>query len=237
MKRKASHIIILLATYITGLSLFLFLCYSLILHPMFLYAKEHPQQANELDPSSAASFTQALEQMRADKKALEEAALQVPEEPQPDLNPSISKAAIETPVEESPYATIIIERLGMSVPLYYGDSKAQLRKGAGQYTGPGSSSFGEGKQIIVAGHNTKEFKPLQHAAVGDVVKVVTSYGEFAYTIVRIEVHDMNDTSSYDLNLDHEQLAMYTCYPFTGPPGKTQRYFCYCDKLYGPVLTD
>lgn len=152
-------------------------------------------------------------------------------------NPEILKSDITLPKEGDKYAVISIERLNMSVPLYYGDTNALLKKGAGQYIGAGSAIFGEGKQILVAGHNTKEFKPLQNAEVGDIVKVTTTYGEFAYQIVRIQVYNMNDKESYDFNLDHEQLAMYTCYPFSGPPGKTERYFCYCDKLYGPVLKD
>ena len=152
-------------------------------------------------------------------------------------SPQLSKSTITLPKEGDKYATISIERLGMSVSLYYGDTNALLKKGAGQYIGNGSAIFGEGRQILVAGHNTREFKPLQNAEIGDIVKVTTTYGEYAYQIVRIEVHNMNDTSSYDFNLDHEQLAMYTCYPFSGPPGKTERYFCYCDKLYGPVLVD
>lgn len=152
-------------------------------------------------------------------------------------SPEISKNDITLPVDGEKYAVISIERLNMSVPLYYGDTNALLKKGAGQYTGEGSAIFGEGKQILVAGHNTREFRPLQNAQLGDIVKVTTSYGEFAYQIVRMQVYDMNDRSSYDFNLDHEQLAMYTCYPFSGPPGKTERYFCYCDKLYGPVFKD
>lgn len=152
-------------------------------------------------------------------------------------SPEISKSDVVFPVAGEKYADISIERLNMSVPLYYGDTNALLKKGAGQYTGEGSAIFGEGKQILVAGHNTKEFKPLQNAQLGDIVKVTTSYGEFAYQIVRIQVYNMNDSTSYDFNLDHEQLAMYTCYPFSGPPGKTERYFCYCDKIYGPVFKD
>lgn len=152
-------------------------------------------------------------------------------------SPEIRKSAITLPVLGDNYATIEIERLNMSVPLYYGDTNALLKKGAGQYIGEGSAIFGEGRQILVAGHNTKEFKPLQNAQIGDVVKVTTTYGEFVYEIVKIQVYDRNDSLSYDFNLDHEQLAMYTCYPFSGPPGKTDRYFCYCDKLYGPVLVD
>lgn len=240
MNTKRSRTIILLSIHIVGMCLICFLCYILVLHPAAAYVQEYTQTQNKanIDPSSAATFTQMLEDARSAKYNPEpEAPPPVEEAPAVDPNPVIPKSSITSPSQTNAFATINIERIGMSVPLYYGDTSALLRKGAGQYTGDGSSTFGEGKQIIVAGHNTSYFKPLQNAVVGDLVKVTTDYGEFAYSIVRIEVHDMNDTSSYNLNLDHEQLVLYTCYPFSGPPGKTQRYFCYCDKLYGPTLTE
>lgn len=126
------------------------------------------------------------------------------------------------------YATLYVDRLGMAVPIYYGDDKATLRKGPGQYTG--SSLPGEGSQILIAGHNTSHFKPLQNIEIGDVIRVVTTYGEFHYQVVSTKVASMNDTTTYNLTLDHEQLALYTCYPFTGPPGKTERFFVYADLI-------
>lgn len=139
-----------------------------------------------------------------------------------------AEAAQSTRNVGSSYATLYIDRIGMEVPIYYGDDKATLRKGPGQY--PGSKLPGEGSQILIAGHNTTHFRPLQKVVVGDVIRMVTSYGEFQYQVVDIKIASMNDTTTYNLNLDHEQLLLYTCYPFSGPPGKTQRYFVYADLI-------
>lgn len=134
----------------------------------------------------------------------------------------------EAKTVSSAYATLYIDRIGMEVPIYYGDDSKTLRKGPGQY--PGSSLPGEGSQILIAGHNTTHFKPLQNVAVGDIIRVVTGYGEFHYQVISTKIASMNDTSTYNLSLDHEQLVLYTCYPFTGPPGKTQRFFVYADLI-------
>lgn len=195
-----------------------------------------------IDTTPANNLSKAIqdyfaEEARLESERLAEEARLAAEAQAAAMNPEISRDDSAMPSENSAYGTISIERLGMSVPLYHGDTSAILRKGAGEYIGAGSGTFGEGKQILVCAHNTSYFKPLQNAEVGDVVKVSTTYGEFGYEIVRIQVYNMDDPNCYDFNLDHEQLAMYTCYPFSGPPGKTQRYFCYCDKIYGPTLVD
>lgn len=135
---------------------------------------------------------------------------------------------LELPSEGTHYGNIFIDRLGMEVPLYYGDNNTILRKGAGQYTG--SSLPGQGSQILICAHNTSYFKPLQHVEDGDTIRVVTNYGAYTYQITEIRIAAATDTSTYNLSLNYEQLVLYTCYPFTGPPGKTQRYFVYADRV-------
>lgn len=126
------------------------------------------------------------------------------------------------------YGTLYIDRLGMEQPIYYGDDPSTLRKGPGQYAG--SALPGEGSQILIAGHNTSHFKPLQNIQIGDIIRFVTGYGEFNYKVVSTRVASMNDTTTYNFSLDYEQLALYTCYPFSGPPGKTERFFVYADLI-------
>ena len=222
-----------------------------VMHTVFAKVSadlEHTIESLEgkaFDSTPGNALAQAIQDYFAEKARLEEERLaeearlaaEAEAARQAALNPEVSRTNSNMPSENSAFGTISIERLGMNVPLYHGDTSAILRKGAGEYIGPSGATFGEGRQILVCAHNTSYFKPLQNAQVGDIVKVSTTYGEFGYEIVRIQVYDMNDPNCYDFNLDHEQLAMYTCYPFSGPPGKTQRYFCYCDKIYGPTLVD
>lgn len=178
--------------------------------------------------SSATDLMIALQQAqnkKLEKQTAEDAARQQQESEQ---QYNQQTAALSPPEEGKHYADIIIERLKMKVPLYYGDTNALLRKGAGQYIG--SSLPGKGSQILVAAHNTNYFKPLQNIIEGDIIKVITSYGEFHYKVVNILIAKATDNSTYNLSLDHEQLVLYTCYPFSGPPGKTERFFVYADLI-------
>lgn len=195
-----------------------------------VYSKFEAEASNTINLSDerAASVAASI----ADMKASYELKLKQEEEQQ-QIEEAASAENVEQQKEEaktvsSAYATLYIDRIGMEVPIYYGDDSKTLRKGPGQY--PGSSLPGEGSQILIAGHNTTHFKPLQNVVVGDIIRVVTGYGEFHYQVISTKIASMNDTSTYNLSLDHEQLVLYTCYPFTGPPGKTQRFFVYADLI-------
>lgn len=177
--------------------------------------------------TAASTLMNALQQAQNaqnEKLAAEETARQQELEQQEQQQ----AAGLSAPEEGRHYANIIIERLGMNVPLYYGDSNAILKKGAGQYTG--SSLPGDGSQILVAAHNTNYFKALQNIENGDIIKVVTGYGEFHYQVIDIVIAKATDSSTYNLSLEYEQLILYTCYPFTGPPGKTERFFVYANRI-------
>lgn len=204
-------------------------CFSFNFNPLSYYknAKWLHEQPETIIDSSALSISQAIIDM---KQAYEEKQLALEAELVKNQKSAeeieAAKAAAKT-VGES-YGTIYVDRLGYEMPIYYGDDKLTLRKGPGQYTG--SSIPGEGSQILIAGHNTTHFKQLQNFVTGDIIRFVTTYGEFHYQVTEIRIASMNDTTTYNLSLDHEQLVLYTCYPFSGPPGKTERYFVYADLI-------
>ncbi|AMC94076.1 hypothetical protein AOC36_08765 [Erysipelothrix larvae] len=136
------------------------------------------------------------------------------------------------------YAQLVIDRIELETPLYYGDDYALLRKGAGQYIGSVFPGF-KGTTLI-AGHNTRGLRPIRNAEVGDIVNLQTSYGNYEYKIYDIQlVHE----SEYALYLDLSQtkkdiIVMYTCYPFDGLVGLAkQRLFVYAEKVKGPTIID
>ena len=120
----------------------------------------------------------------------------------PDMQPKLGDG----------YARLICERLNMNERVGYGDRSDELDIGVGQYIG--SSIFGFGKPILIAGHHETSFYPFQYIEIGDVFKVVTSYGEYTYTVYDTKVADANDKSATLLDAGREVLVMYTCYPFT-----------------------
>ncbi len=150
-------------------------------------------------------------------------------------NSNTSSPDLSKPSENTRYATLVCDRLGINVPLYFGDSDMALLYGAGQYAG--SSLPGYGSPILIGGHNTTYFSPLENVAVGDIFKIETNYGLYQYQVTSTSiVKDSDVDSAYSLS-GGEQLILYTCYPFvTVTPGtKTQRMFVYANKISGPSM--
>lgn len=115
--------------------------------------------------------------------------------------------------------------------VYYGDTETEFSKGAGTYKG--AYIPGEGGTILMGAHTNTYFRDFESAQVGADVTFVTQYGEYHYTITDMQVSTDTDTSAYDLEVDEENLIMYTCYPFGTMEYTDQRYFIYCDYVSGP----
>lgn len=149
---------------------------------------------------------------------------------------TVAISTIVVPKFGEQYGELSCERIGLSAPVYYGDSNEILRVGAGQYIG--SFLPGYGRLIMLCAHNTTFFRPLQNVEVGDIFVFKTSYGVFEYQVTETAIKDHNDSSAYNLLIDSEQLIMYTCYPFETLAGtNTDRLFVYCEKISGPVVVD
>jgi len=146
---------------------------------------------------------------------------------------TIPASEVTMPTAATLYAHISCSKAGLDAPIYFDDSDTILRNGVGQYTG--SSIPGFGLPILLAGHNTTYFLPLQSIEVGDIVTITTSYGIYKYQITATKIVSKNDKSAYDLAQKKEQLIMYTCYPFNMLGTLAKRYFVYGDKISGPVI--
>lgn len=154
-------------------------------------------------------------------------------EEQPD---TLKVDSITWPKYGEQYAEITCDKLQLKAPVYFGDNNDILREGVGQYIG--SFMPGYNRLILLAGHNTTYFKPLQKVEVGDIFTITTSYGIYQYEITETRIADHNDSTAYDLLMEEEQLIMYTCYPFETLAGtKTDRLFVYGKKIAGPTVVD
>lgn len=132
------------------------------------------------------------------------------------------------------YGEVIVDRIGLDVKLYYGDTQAILEYGAGTYTGAFMPGFD--RAIMIPGHTIPYFKALGEVVVGDVIRIPTHYGEFTYKVTDTKVGHYQDSSMYDLaQQEKEQLILYTCYPLDGIGFKTERLFVYADKISGPQI--
>lgn len=131
------------------------------------------------------------------------------------------------------YAQMHCDRLGIHENVYYGDGSEQLNMGIGQYAG--SAIFGFGRPVLLGGHHSTSFAPLEYVEVGDVFTVITSYGKYRYEVYDIRVASQYDETAWGLDKEEEIVTMYTCYPFTPLSSYTDRLYVYAKKISGPYL--
>jgi sortase A len=140
------------------------------------------------------------------------------------------------PELDTKYGMLSCDKINLNAPVYYGDSEADLEKGAGQF--PAGILPGQGKPVMISGHDGTFFAPLEDIRIGDIVKISTGYGVFNYKVTEKLTADANDISAYDLTQDKEQLILYTCYPFGQLVGnRSKRFFVYCDRMYNTEDTE
>ena len=146
----------------------------------------------------------------------------------------ISVADFEMPTFGTHYARISSARIGLSAPVFFGDSYDILRVGVGHNIG--SSLPGFNGTILFAAHNFMHFLPLRDVELGDLVEIQTHYGTFVYEVVDISVRHANDENAFDLGQAAEELlVMYTCYPFNISAITANRLFVTARKIEGPVV--
>ncbi len=147
---------------------------------------------------------------------------------------TIPSSKITYPTVGTKYAEITITT-GDTVniiPLYFGDTKAILRKGAGQYMG--SHFPGENSTIIVSAHNNSFFNCLQYVQIGDIIKIETNYGTYLYKAEKTEIKKTGP-DLYSVREEYENLVLYTCYPFDELGLTPYRYFVVCSLVSGPKI--
>lgn len=153
-----------------------------------------------------------------------------------DAPQTIPLSSITYPAEGDKYAEISISGTTVSAPVYYGDSNSLLNQGVGTYKDANGVGIpGQGKTILLAGHNNTFFNDLQHVAVGAVVTIRTAYGTYTYEVTDTEVKDYQDASAYDFTRTDENLILYTCYPFDALGFTPNRFFVYAKYVSGPTL--
>lgn len=155
------------------------------------------------------------------------------------------------PLTGEQYGVIRFEGVADTVPLYYGDTKKILDAGAGH--SPLSGFPGQQKKILIGGHDTTFFAPLQNVNIEDIITLECTYGTFKYKVSSIDIMEGSDYSLSDdeesedddssdekteegEQVQKEQLILYTCYPFGKVTNDRNRKIVYtCDLVSGPVI--
>ena len=148
---------------------------------------------------------------------------------------TINLADVVIPDIGTHYAQLSCLRLGMDIPVYYGDMDNILARGAGHFAGSALPGFGS--TTLLAGHNNTWFRPLEYVTTGDLFTYTTNYGTYVYKVRDIKILRYDDPTAVNLTQqEKEELILYTCYDFTTLSGrKQQRLFVYCDRISGPEI--
>lgn len=133
---------------------------------------------------------------------------------------------------------ISIPDAGIDCDVIWGDSNADLNKGACLYADRYDRIPGGGLQMLMAAHNNTYFHTLGQVQPGSRVTLELYYGSYEYEVTESFVGRANDSTVYDLQAEGEKLILYTCYPFDQLTSTPYRFFVYCQPVSGrPLQTD
>lgn len=127
---------------------------------------------------------------------------------------------LTVPAKGEILGTLDIPALHMSLPIYEGTDKQELRKGVGHYIR--SVLPGQVDNCVLSGHNDSVFRRLDEIQKGDDFIIQTSAGIFTYRVTNIRITDRNDKTVI-VSKPKASLTITTCYPF--------RYIGYTSKRY------
>jgi len=155
------------------------------------------------------------------------------------VNPVMSTTQSQSAANSKPYpqfgaqyATLLIPSIEIHTPVFFGDTREQLMKGVGHYSG--SYFPGEGGSIIYGGHNNTVFYNLQNIKIGDEVLVQTNFGNFRYKVYDVQIINKDALEYITPSKEKEVLIMYTCYPFYRLGFKSDRYVVFASPVAAPA---
>jgi sortase A len=138
-----------------------------------------------------------------------------------------------------PVARIRIPRLGYDEIVLEGASPRTLAFGPAHLLN--GTGLGEPGNLVLAGHRTSWFRPLEGIAQGDTILVQwfqPRHGglqERTYTVNRISVVDPQDTALL-APTPEDELTLITCYPFGRGPRSPQRFIVRASPLPGTLAS-
>ena len=138
---------------------------------------------------------------------------------------TINDQTMYRPLIGEQFATLFIDEVALEVPVFQGESTAELRKGAGHYVL--SVLPGEGGNVVLSGHREKAFYSLKDVEIGNMVTIETDYGKYQYEVSDIYITTPDDVTP-TVPTETERLTMYTCYPFVKWGPTPERYVVVAD---------
>ena len=136
---------------------------------------------------------------------------------------------VNYPTYGTKYATLKIDSIGVSLPVYYGANYTILKSGIAH---DDTSYFpGQGGSVIMAGHNFKTFLAnLPKAQVGENIILETTYGKFTYQIYETKIVKETAVDEVPIQKEKEILMLYTCWPINNIGHASERYVVYANLV-------
>jgi sortase A len=149
----------------------------------------------------------------------------------------LSSSKLVYPVGDDRFGEVIIDKVKINVPLYYGDSEEILRLGAGQYIG--SMIPGELGTTLIGGHNMPSFGKIYYLEAGDMIEIRTHYGDYTYQVSDKKIANYKDSSINTRLGDRSKrsLILYTCYPLDAVGLTPERVFVFAEYVSGPIIDE
>ena len=124
----------------------------------------------------------------------------------------VTSLAIPTPGPRSP-TRLVIQSIGVDVPVVEGDGWEQLKRGAGHHIG--SANPGERGNCFISGHNDiygEIFRDLEEVKAGDQIVVHADEQPYVYIVRTTRIVEPDDVSvMYPTSTPI--LTLLTCYPY------------------------
>lgn len=135
------------------------------------------------------------------------------------------------------FGEVVINKVKINEPLYYGDSEEILSLGAGQYIG--SMIPGDLGTTLIGGHNLPSFGKIYYLEPGDEIQIHTHYGDYTYQVTEVKIANYKDPSINTKLADQSKrsLILYTCYPLDAIGLTPERVFVSADYVSGPLIDE
>lgn len=148
---------------------------------------------------------------------------------------NIASSTVNYPKVGDRFGEVVITKVGINEPLYYGDSEEILSLGAGQYIG--SMIPGDMGTTLIGGHNMPSFGKIYYLEPGDKIEIQTHYGDYTYEVTAKHVANYKDPLINEKLADQSKrsLILYTCYPLDAIGLTPDRVFVFADYFSGPII--
>lgn len=109
-----------------------------------------------------------------------------------------------------PMGVLVIEKIGLEVPVYNGTGDLELDRGTGRIPGTGTF-YGDGN-LAISGHRDGFFRGLKNLKIGDRITLRGVDGNQEFTVKQFNTVHKSEHSALRIT-EQRMLTLVTCYPF------------------------